>query len=269
VSLADPRADAARADRQRHGGSRIPVATELGRKDRIWPAVTASIAVHAVAILFAVRASSLPQIELEQTPLRAKLVRLGEKKPEAQLPRKDEPAQPPAPATPAPPLAPPPPEIPPAPAAKPSPEPAPAAQLPPARRGPTARGAGTSSVDALLARTEQELQQQKLYGDPEGDPEGSSETGSPGDPYLDRLANAVHANYRLPTTISGEKLEAVFVLWIEANGRIVRTRLQRGSGNPSFDAGVERAIRVTTAPPPPTDRVEMYRKTGVQVTFTP
>ena len=33
--------------------SRIPVATELGRKDRIWPAVLASIAVHGAAIALA------------------------------------------------------------------------------------------------------------------------------------------------------------------------------------------------------------------------
>ncbi|HYD52534.1 MAG TPA: hypothetical protein VEA99_07900, partial [Gemmatimonadaceae bacterium] len=89
--------------------SRIPVATELGRRDRLWPAVTASIAVHAVAIAFALQATNGPEIELEQAPIKAKLVRLGEKKPEMQLPRKDvaPPPPEPAPAAPAPPEAPP------------------------------------------------------------------------------------------------------------------------------------------------------------------
>ncbi|HET6440597.1 MAG TPA: energy transducer TonB, partial [Anaeromyxobacter sp.] len=104
----------------------IPVATELGRRDRFWPAVLASLAVHAAAIGLAVKASSLPTIELDQTPLKARLVRIGEKKPEQLLPQKETPPPPPepAPASPAPPAPlpqPPPPPAPPAPTARPLP----------------------------------------------------------------------------------------------------------------------------------------------------
>ncbi|HYD43065.1 MAG TPA: energy transducer TonB [Anaeromyxobacter sp.] len=256
--------------------SRIPVATELGRKDRVWPAVTASIAVHAAAIALALHASSGPAIELEQTPIKAKLVRLGEKKPEAQLPRKDVPPPPPeqAPAAPAPPQAapPPPPDTPPPPAAMPAPTPAPAppARAAPARQAPARSRANGGGVDALLARTERELQQEKLYGDPEGDPDGDSEEGSAGDRYEALVSKAVHANYQVPSTIPDRErlhLEAYMTIWVEADGTISRFEITKPSGNPAFDAALDRAIRATRLPPPPSDWAQQFRRRGRTLKF--
>lgn len=254
--------------------SKIPVATELGRRDRLWPAVTASIAVHAVAIVFALRATSAPELELEQTPIRAKLVRLGEKKPEAQLPRKDVPPPPPepAPAAPAPPEAPPPPpDTPPSPAAMPAltPAPAPAAKTP-ARAAPTRSRANGTGVDALLARTERELSQEKLYGDPEGDPDGDSEEGSAGDRYDALVSKAVHANYQVPSTIPDRErlhLKAYMTIWVESDGTISRFEITKPSGNPIFDSALDRAIRATRLPPPPGDWAQQFRKRGRTLEF--
>ena len=80
----------------------IPVTTALGRRDRLWPAALASAAVHAALIVWALLRVPAPAIDLEQKPIVAKLVRLGEKRPEQYLPRREVAPPPPAPAAPAP-----------------------------------------------------------------------------------------------------------------------------------------------------------------------
>ena len=67
----------------------IPVATALGRPDRLWPAVLVSVAVHAGLMGWALARRAGPEIDLSQKPIVAKLVRLGEKRPESYLPRKE------------------------------------------------------------------------------------------------------------------------------------------------------------------------------------
>lgn len=253
---------------------RIPVATELGRHDRFWPAALASIAVHAAAIAIAVKASSLPAIELRQTPIKARLVRLGEKKPENYLPQKESPPAPaPPPTAPAPPAAEPPPTTPP-----PAAPPAPTAKAPPttaptkpsarpasARPGATAGG----GIASALARYEKDVQRER-WGDPNGDPEGDSDEGSEGERYLALLVRALQANYQLPTTIPEKErlyLQSVVILWIDGDGRIVRWKMEKPSGNPAFDDALERAIGKTHAPPPPDAERRTYRDRGVEVTF--
>ena len=251
--------------------SRIPVATELGRHDRFWPAVMASIAIHAAAIAVAVKASSLPTIELGQTPIRARLVRLGEKKPEQLLPQKE--APPPAAPTPAalPPVAQPEPAAPPSPAAMPAPAARPAPKAP--ARPATAPGkspAAAGGVAAALARMEQQVQRDR-WGDPNGDVEGDSDEGSEGDRYMALVQKALHANYTVPTTIPDKErlyLKAVVILWIEPDGHISRWKIEKPSNNPAFDDALERAIRKTSPPPPPDAQRDAYRNRGIQVTFT-
>ena len=255
--------------------SKIPVATELGRRDRLWPAVTASIAVHAVAIVFALQATSGPELDLEQTPLKAKLVRLGEKKPEAQLPRKDvAPAPPePAPAAPAPPATPPPtPDTPPPPTAMPAPQPAPTpAVKAPARPAPARNRANGAGVDALLARTERELNQEKLYGDPEGSAFGNSDEGSPEASYAASVVTAIMQSYDVPATSpvrERERLAGVIRLWIEPSGKIRAFKITRSSGNPTLDAAIERAVRATTLlETPPKAAQDRYRVAGLEIPF--
>lgn len=250
--------------------SRIPVATELGRHDRFWPAVMASIALHAAAIAVAVKASSLPTIELDQTPIKARLVRLGEKKPEQLLPQKVIPPTPePAPAMPVPPTAAPPPTTPPAPSAMPTPAPVPAPKTA-GRPSPTKSPANGGGVAAALARMEKQVQRDR-WGDPNGDPEGDSEEGTEGDRYMALVQKSLHANYIIPTTIPDKErlyLKSVVILWIEADGRISRWKVEKPSGNAAFDDALQRAIQKTSPPPPPDSQRDAYRTRGIQVTFT-
>lgn len=252
--------------------SRIPVATELGRHDRFWPAVMASIAVHGAAILLAVKASSLPTIELDQKPIQARLVRLGEKKPEHLLPQKETPPAPePAPATPAPPVAqPPPPATPPSPAAMPTPAPVPAPKTP-ARPSPARSPANGGGVAAALAKMEKQVQRDR-WGDPNGDPEGDSEEGSEGERYFALLKRSVQDNFHAPSTLTDQErihLVTKVTLWVESDGTLARWQVEKPSGNAAYDAAVERALRAARPPPPPDDQRNALHSRGITLDFRP
>jgi TonB family protein len=110
----------------------------------------------------------------------------------------------------------------------------------------------------------------RRYGDPNGDAAGDSDTAE-GDQYLALVDRAVHANYSAANTIPERErlhLEAPVILWIEPDGRITRWKLERSSGNPTFDAAVERTLRATTrVPPPPEHMKDILRRTGIQLLF--
>lgn len=238
----------------------------LGRPDRMWPAVTASVVVHVLLIGWALARPAGPEIDLEQKPIVARLVRLGEKKPEEYLPRKEAPAPAPAPAVAAPipvPNAPRPAVA--APSPKAPTKPAPAAPAAPA----PSRGTGTS-LASVLSRVRGDVQRERQWGSPDGDPAGDSETGTEGDRYLALVERALHQNYAPPMTIPERErlhLNATVVLYIEPDGRIGRWRIEKPSGNDAFDAALERAVRLARLPPPPDRLGDQYRRQGVAVIF--
>ena len=236
----------------------IPVATALGRRDRLWPAIVASAILHLVGVSWAAVRRPPPPIDLEQKPIVAKLVRLGEKRPEQYLPRKEAPppdAAPPAPV----PVA----VAAPAAPAKPA---APAPGAPPAKAAPSSTGKSGATLASVLSRVQRDAEQER-WGAPDGDPMGDSETGSEGDRYVALVDRALKANYRVPATIPERErlyLETTVALWIEPDGRIARWRQERSSGNPTFDAAVERTIKAAPRLPPPP---EPLRRTGIQLVF--
>jgi colicin import membrane protein len=246
--------------------SAFPVATALGRRDRIWPAVLGSAVVHA-ALVAVIAWNAPPTIDLQQRPIVAKLVRLGEKKPQEYLPRKEAPPPPPAPAAPAPvAISAPAPVAPAAPVAgaKPAPKPPPAAA--PARSAPSSTG---TSVASILSRVNKQVAEQR-WGAPDGDPAGDSEDAGEGDRYLALVVRSLQANYRVPVTISERErmfLKGTVVLFIDADGRIASFRLERSSGNGAFDDALERTVRQTRLPPPPDEVRGLYRSTGLAVIF--
>ncbi len=237
------------------------------RRERLWPTLAASLAVHAVVVTLAF-AHRPAIVVLDQKPIVARLVRLGEKRPEQWLPRKDQ-----APA--------------PAPEAK-APVPIPGAPVPPARPSPAAKAPTRTPTqptaagpaprrDALASALERVRRDQALasgprYGDPSGDPEGDADEASEGDRYLALATRALHSNYRLPSTISEQDrmhLKATVVLVVEADGRISSWRFEQRSGNAAFDDALERAIRQTRLPPPPPEVRNAYRTVGLGVRFVP
>ena len=241
------------------------------RPDRIWPLVLASLALHAVAIGAGAMARPGPIVDLAQKPIVAKLVRLGEKRPEQWLPRKE--AEPPPPAA-APAAVPVPSETPaPAPA---RPAAAPAPRAPPApTRTAAAAAASSSRASDTLQRTLRRLGKEKAlereaWGDPAGSPEGEASDASEGDRYRGLVTQALQSNYRLPATISEQDrlhLRATVVLTIQPDGRISAFRFEKASGNPAFDQALERAVRQARLPPPPAELRRAYATTGLGVNF--
>jgi len=240
----------------------IPVPTALGHQDRLWPAVVLSAAVHAALVIWAIERRP-PAIDLSQKPIVAKLVRLGEKRPEQYLPRKE--APPPAapePAAPAAPVA----VATPAPAPAPSARPGPKA---PAAPAPSAAPGSGASVASILSKVQRQVAEER-WGDPTGDVAGTAEEAGEGDRYLALVVQALQANYRVPATISDRErlfLKGTVVLWIEPDGRIGRWHMEKPSGNVAFDDALDRTLRRTRLPPPPDALREAYRTTGLQVTF--
>ncbi len=250
----------------------IPVATALGRRERLWPAVLVSAAIHAGLMGWALARRAGPEIDLSQKPIVAKLVRLGEKRPETYLPRKEAPPAP-APAAPTPPAPAPVPvvaKVPPAPAAPSASARAPVRAPAPAPRQSRVveRGTGTS-VSSLLSKVQKEVERER-WGDPQGDPAGDADQAGEGDRYLALVVRALQSNYRVPATISERErmyLKGTVILYIEGDGRVGHWRLETSSGNSAFDDALDRTVRQTRLPPPPDAFRNLYRTTGLQVIF--
>lgn len=242
----------------------LPVTSALGRRDRLWPAVTASVLAHALVAVWALVRAPPPPIDLEQRPIVAKLVRLGEKRPEEWLPRKEQPPPPAPAAAPAAPAAP----SPPAPA-KPS-APAAAAKAPPAPAAPSAGGkARGATLASVLSKVQREVEESR-WGSPDGDALGDSETGSEGDRYLALVVRELQTHYNLSKTIPDRELvqlAATVVLRIDVAGRVLGHAFERRSGNAAYDAALERAIAAARLPPPPPELRERFRTTGLGVNF--
>ncbi|HSM92298.1 MAG TPA: energy transducer TonB [Anaeromyxobacteraceae bacterium] len=250
------------------------VASALQRRDRIWPAVLVSALVHAGLAGWAVARRAGPEIDLAQKPIVAKLVRLGEKRPENLLPRKE--AEPPPAAAPEPKTAPAPT---PAPVAAPAAKAAPVldatkVKAKPAPPSPKVEGkAGGDPLARVMSRMERDKSAEApRWGDPGGDPEGDASEASEGDRYLALAQRALKANYSAPATIPLKErlhLRATVLILVEANGTIRDARIAKRSGNDAFDASVERSALATRLPPPPAQFKDRYRRDGILVEYTP
>jgi colicin import membrane protein/protein TonB len=242
----------------------------LARRDRLWPVVSLSVAVHAALIALATLLNSAPIVNLEQKPIVAKLVRLGEKRPQELLPR-IEAGPPPAAA----------PEAPPVPAAKPEPAPkpapvpkaqpaAPAPKIQPAQR--PAASSGGDVLSSVLSRVRRERAlSEPTYGDPQGDPLGDDSEAA-GDQYLALVERSLRESYVLPSTISDRDrlhLKATVVLYLDSDGRVLRYAFESRSGDSAFDAALERAVHAARIPPPPTELRQRYRNEGLGVLYRP
>jgi colicin import membrane protein/protein TonB len=239
-------------------------ASALARQYRLWPAVLASALLHLAFFGWAIAHRGGAALDAGQKPIVAKLVRLGEKRPENLLPRKEE-EPPPAAAVPKT-----------APAAPPTARAAPVldAKAKPAAEKPP-EGGGKPGGDPL-ARVMSKIQKEKAeesprWGDPSGDAEGDASEGSEGDRYLALVQRAIRSNFRLPATIPERErlhLRATVILLLEPTGAIRDFKIVKRSGNAEFDDAVERSARWGRLPPPPPALAERYRRDGIQVEYT-
>ena len=257
----------------------------LARRERLGPVLLASAIVHAALVTAAVVERPGPQIDLSQKPIVAKLVRLGEKRPPNLLPRKEAEGAPPAPAAalpspPAPATAPPRTATPAPKVVAPAPRPATPAPKHAAKSTPSATqpaveetpGSGDVLASVISRVKREKALEEPVYGDPGGDPLGDAAEASAGDEYLASVERTLRETYILPATISERErlyLKATVVLYIDAEGQVIRYTFEQRSGNGAFDAALERAIRAARLPPPPAELRQRYRSEGLGVVYRP
>jgi colicin import membrane protein len=84
--------------------------------------------------------------------------------------------------------------------------------------------------------------------------------------YIARIQAAVRSNWILPQDIQGNP-EAVFLVAQLPTGEVLTTRLLKSSGNPAYDAAVERAILKSSPLPLPASKELFSRE--LKLTFRP
>lgn len=264
----------------------------VGRRQPYGWAWMASIALHVLLVLGIVVASLYRPAppDLNQKPIAAKLVRLGQPRPDNLLPRK--PTAPPVPpvAKEAPvvtpgekvaPLPPSPTPAPPKPESKPEPSkaPAPTPSSTPATAAAAPRDVKAdpkASLDDIMKRFQTGAvagPAEDLPGQLDGDPEGDAEQASEGERYYALLEKRLRDLYTLPSTITDQErlhLKATVLIHIEANGVISQSKIVQSSGNSAFDSALEGAVkRASPVPPPPKHLASSLRRSGIAVNFRP
>jgi protein TonB len=235
--------------------------TTLGsvRRDSPVPGIVLSLALHGALVGAAwwVSRNAAPPIDLNAKPIQAHLVRLGEKREEKLLPRKEANTPPPEPeATPIPSKATPAVAEPP----KPKPPKAPAKDL-------------KKDLFAAFDKTKPITKPDKVTGAADGDVNGDVDTASEGEKYFGTMSARVRRNYDVSSAIADSErvhLQATVVIWVDAAGKVTRTEFQSKSGNDLFDSAVLAAVQKASPFPPPPDflRASLTRD-GVALKFRP
>jgi colicin import membrane protein len=84
--------------------------------------------------------------------------------------------------------------------------------------------------------------------------------------YIARIQAKVKSNWILPPDLQGNP-EAIFLVVQLPTGEVLSTRLVKSSGNPAYDAAVERAILKSSPLPLPVSREDFSRE--LKLTFRP
>lgn len=217
------------------------------------PFVVISLVGHGLAVGVVIAMGYVfegPKIDLDQKPITASLVRMGKKRPEDFLPRKES-APPPEPEK----------VLIPTPGMKPDPKTKPSKEKTDAAK--------KSLFDALDKTAKQD---EELEGEADGDPHGDS-AKQEGEKYYGLIKAQVHHKYDVTNAIPESEriqLKADVVIRLDAVGAIIDIKLVRESGNALFNDAVLSAIKKAApfgAPPVPLRNA--LKKDGVQLRFTP
>lgn len=124
-------------------------------------------------------------------------------------------------------------------------------------------GSGGSSSGSSSAKTSGQSGQGSTDkegstgGVPEGSPSGSAQAGAGGGQvglarrlYYTEIWNAIRSRWALPDPSKYKGMEAILVLAIRRDGKILDIRFQKRSGNALFDESAEKAVRKADPLPP-------------------
>jgi TonB family protein len=246
------------------------------RRSRLGRFITVSLVGHGLVLLaVALYATffSAPRVVLDQKPIRASLVRLGKKRDEKLLPRKEEPPPPPpkkveaAPAPPTP-AAPEPAKVAvPIPGVKPEPAPKPTPQ-----KGEAKGEDRKNRLFGAFDKFSKSKPQEELEGEEDGDPNGDSAIAE-GERYFGMLSSQVRRHYNVADTIPENErlyLKAQVAMRLNRTGEIIDARLAKASGNTLFDSAVLAAVKKASPFSPPPDHLrDTLQKSGIVLEFSP
>ena len=222
------------------------------RPARIAPFVMFSILSHVLMVGGFVVLSWIlagPRMDLDSKPIKASLVRLGKKRDEKLLPRKEE-------------------EPPPA-----EPTPAPQPVMKPEQKTKpdvSSKEKKTSLMDAFK-KTASKAKPEELEGDPEGDKRGDSAIQE-GERYFGLLKAAVGRYYDVSNTIAEAEriqLKAHVAIRLSEKGELLDVSLTKASGNEVFDSAVLGAVKKAAPFPPPPPNLKDQLKKGLTFEFKP
>lgn len=109
-------------------------------------------------------------------------------------------------------------------------------------------------------------------GQASGSAAGTAESSEAGDAYFSAVHDAIQQNYVVPAIISERErmaLSATVLIYIGAQGQVLRHVIEKKSGNPLIDSALEAALRKTHLPPPPPELARQLRDEGVALNFHP
>jgi TonB family protein len=196
--------------------------------------------------------ASAPAIDLDPKPIQASLVRLGAKRDEKLLPRKD--------------------EVPPPPAEQPAPAPTTRQDLmhalDKAKRTPSE--SKDDKRKQLFGAFNKMSKTTQVEGAPDGSPDGDSAVQE-GERYWAELRAQVHRYYDVSQTIPESErmhLRAQVAIKIGSSGQLLNANLAKPSGNSLFDQAVMAAVKKASPfqPPPDTLRANL-QSSGVALDF--
>ena len=235
--------------------------------------VGVSVGLHVVVAIVGVMLGNIdrgPARVIDQTPIKASLVRLGKERDQKLLPRIEKAAPPPkeVKAAPKPPEPVPTPPVEkavvPSPIARPAPAPTP---QPGAKTGETQKKPSLFDAFAKASAKPEELE-----GAADGDPFGDSATQE-GERYYGALRAQVRRSYDVSRTISEQErlhLRAEVVIRIGRSGSLLDATLARASGNDLFDSAVLAAVkRASPFSPPPDHLRQDLEADGILLEFRP
>ena len=246
------------------------------RSSRLGRFLTVSLVGHALILLAVGLYNAFvegPQVNLDQKPIRATLVRLGKPRDEKLLPRKEQPPPPPpkkveAPPTPTAPAPEPAKVAVPIPGVKPEPAPAPTPQKG-ETKGEDRRNKLFGAFDKLSKNSKPD---EELDGAEDGDPNGDSATAE-GERYFGLLSSQVRRHYNVADTIPDNErlyLKAQVAMRLNRTGEVIEARLAKASGNGLFDSAVLAAVKKASPFSPPPDHLrDTLQKSGIVLEFSP
>lgn len=236
------------------------------------PWVVGSALVHALAIAAAWLYSAFlaaPRIDLDQKPIQATLVRLGQERDDKLLPRKEEELPPPPPEEEAAEV-----ESEPEPPAEAIALPAPAPSPTPTPRKKTEAVSEAERRKRLFGAFSKTGKRapEEVEGRADGDVLGDA-ARQEGDRYWGMLRAQVRRHYDVAQAIPERErlyLKAQVTMQLGRTGEVLDVRLTRPSGNALFDAAVVSAVK-KAAPfsPPPEALRHALQWRGVTLEFTP